>query len=210
MGWYCHDFPKAAPRPEPKPGKRGKKFGATWWGKQWVDVLSKFEHNQRMSRGRAYARADKVKNFTLKKGDITATVKGSMGNYKVNIRFEKFNDKDWDKIIQKLNEVPIVLSKLLNNEMPENIDEITGYSFISKSFESTCSCPDYANPCKHIAAVFYTLADEIDYNPMILFQLKGRDKEEVLVKLGVMETAKEKKLKKKITRAKKKGKRYLL
>ena len=182
-------FPKAAPRPKPKPGKARKKFGATWWGERWVDVLSNFEHDQRMSRGRAYARADKVKHFRLKTGSITATVEGSTGDYKVDIKFKKFSGKEWDKIIQKLTQVPIVLSGLLNNEMPRNIDKVTGYSFIPSSFESDCSCPDYANPCKHIAAVFYTLADEIDYDPMILFKLKGMEKEQILVKSGVMESA---------------------
>lgn len=191
-------FPKAAPRPAPKPGKARKKFGTTWWGEKWVEVLSEFEYDQRMSRGRAYARADKVKNFRIKKGGITATVEGSMGDYKVNVRFKKFSGKDWSKIIQKLTEVPIVLSGLLNNEMPEKIEGITGYSFVPNSFESDCSCPDYADPCKHIAAVFYTLADEIDYDPMLLFKLKGMDKEQVLVKLGVMEdTQKEEAIKEK-------------
>lgn len=187
---YWDYFPKAAPRPKAKPGKERKKFGSTWWGQKWVEVLSEFEYDQRMSRGRAYARADKVKNFRLSKGSITATVKGSLGNYKVDISFKKFKDKDWDKIIQKLNQAPIVLSGLLNNEMPTNIKEITGYSFVPGSFESECSCPDDANPCKHIAAVFYTLADEIDYDPMILFKLRGMDKEDILAKLGVIESAK--------------------
>lgn len=191
MGWYYDRFPKAAPRPKAKPGKERKKFGSTWWGEKWVEILSEFEYDQRMSRGRAYARADRVKNFNLKEGGITATVKGSMGNYKVNIKFKKFGGKDWNKIIQKLSSTPIVLSGLLNNEMPKDIEEITGYSFVPNSFESECSCPDYANPCKHIAAVFYTLADEIDYDPMILLKLKGMDKEQVLSKLGVMEATQE-------------------
>lgn len=182
---YWRDFPKAAPRPKPKPGKARRKFGETWWGAKWVEILSEFEYGQRMSRGRAYARADMVKNFKVKEGNISAAVKGSSGSYSVNITFDKFSKKKWAAIMQKLNETPIILGNLLNNEMPENISEITGCSFVPESFESECSCPDDANPCKHIASVFYTLADEIDYDPMILFKINGMDKVKLLSKMGM-------------------------
>ena len=190
---YWDFYPRAAPRPKAKLGKERKKFGTTWWGKKWIEILSKFEHDQRMSRGRAYARADMVKKFNIAKCLISANVKGSSGNYKVKINFKKFNDKEWGKIIRKMTTKPILLSKLLNNEMPEDIEKSVGHSFIPKSFNAECSCPDYANPCKHIAAVFYTLADEIDYEPMILFKLKGIDKEELFSKLGMIDETEKKK-----------------
>src|SRR3989338_5489292 len=101
--YWEYDFPKAAPRPKPKPGKAGKKFGATWWGMQWVDMLSKYEHDQRMSRGRAYARADMVKKFKVDIGRISATVKGSTGNYKVKVNFKVHSKKSWETIIEKIN-----------------------------------------------------------------------------------------------------------
>jgi len=186
MYYGYYNFPKAAPRPKPKPGKAKKKFGETWWGKKWVEILAGYEDDQRMSRGRAYARADRVKNFKISKGGISATVKGSR-DYKVSISFKKHSRKDWEKIVQKIAETPIVLSKLLNNELPEDISKITRYSFIPKSFDAECSCPDYANPCKHIAATFYTLADEIDYEPMILFKLKGMDKNELFRRLELID-----------------------
>jgi uncharacterized Zn finger protein len=184
MGWW-YNFPKAAPRPKPKPGKSGKKFGMTWWGKKWTDALSQFENDQRMSRGRAYARADRVKHFKIEKGKIKASVKGSLGTYHVNIKFDEFKDKDWNRITTKLDSDTLLVGKLLNNEMPEDLEESCGYTLIPKSFKSECSCPDYANPCKHIAAVFYTLADEIDYDPMILFKLRGMEKEKLFNMLGL-------------------------
>ncbi|MFH1637212.1 MAG: SWIM zinc finger family protein [Candidatus Woesearchaeota archaeon] len=187
MSWGYYDFPKAAPRPKPKPGKSRKKFGATWWGKKWVDVLSKFEYtSQRMSRGRAYARADMVQDFKIKEGSISATVEGSR-YYKIVITFDRYNNQEWETILQKMHEIPIILSKLLNNELPEDMDEVTGHSLIPEKFKARCSCPDYANPCKHIAAVFYTIADEIDYDPMILFKLKGMGKGRILKELGIMD-----------------------
>ncbi|MFH1439077.1 MAG: SWIM zinc finger family protein [Candidatus Woesearchaeota archaeon] len=200
-------FPKAASRPSPKHGKRGKKFGTTWWGKKWVDILSDYEYDQRMSRGRAYARADMVKNFNIGNNSINAKVKGSSGNYSVTISFDKFNKKDWENIINKLKSVPLLMSKLLNNEMPEEIVDITGYCFIPDSFEAECSCPDYANPCKHIAAVFYTVADEIDHNPMIAFKLRGMDKEELFEALELTDKKEKKTIKKEKKTIKKKKKK---
>ncbi len=188
MYYGYYDFPKAAPRPKAKPGKERKKFGETWWGQQWVEILSDFEGDQRMSRGRAYARADMVKNFKIREGSISATVKGSR-MYKITISFKKHSSKDWEKIMQKMAETPIVLSSLLNNERPESIHKITGYSFVPKSFDADCTCPNYANPCKHVAAVFYIIADEIDYDPLILFSLNGMSKNKLFKNLGIIENA---------------------
>ncbi|MBU2638131.1 MAG: SWIM zinc finger family protein [Nanoarchaeota archaeon] len=184
-------FPKAAPRPKPKPGKARKNFGETWWGKKWVESLSDFEYDQRMARGRAYARAEMVKNFKVDEGNISAAVKGSMGNYKVSINFNKFSKQKWNGIIKKLGNTPIIAGKLLNNEMPERIDEVAGCSFVPNEFKAKCSCPDYANPCKHIAAVFYTLADEIDYEPMMLFKLRGMSKESLFKEMGILDNKEE-------------------
>jgi uncharacterized Zn finger protein len=184
MGWY-YDFPKAAPRPKAALGKERKKFGETRWGKKWVEVLSKYEHDQRMSRGRAYARANKVKKLKMQSGKILAKVNGSLGNYNVEIKFKTHSNRDWQKIIDKIRCTPLLIGKLLNNEMPEELETVTGYSFIPTSFSSRCSCPDYANPCKHIAAVFYTLADEIDFNPMSLFLLRGMCAQEIFSRMDL-------------------------
>lgn len=181
--WNYYDFPKAAPRPKAAPGKERKKFGETWWGKKWVENLSAFENDQRMSRGRSYARADKVKKFSVNKGNITAKVQGSSGNYNVGITFQQHSDKDWNNIVKKVGEMPLLLGKLLNNEMPAELEEATGFSFVPSSFTSECSCPDYANPCKHIAAVFYTLADEIDHDPMHLLLIQGMGRDELFSRL---------------------------
>jgi len=186
--WDYYNFPRAAPRPKAMPGKERKKFGVTWWGKKWVDILSKYEDDQRMSRGRAYARANKIKKFKVKEGAITATVEGSSGNYQVIVKFKKYNNKEWANILQKLNKTPIILGSLLNNEMHENMDECLGCSLVPNSFNSECNCLDYANPCKHIAAVFYALADEIDFDPLLLFKIRGMGKEEILSKLGMIKS----------------------
>ena len=185
MGRYYdyYVFPRAAPRPKAVAGKERKKFGETWWGKKWVENLSKYEHDQRMSRGKAYARADKVKKFSVGEGAISAIVEGSSGNYNVHISFKEHSEKDWHNIVKKIWETPLLLGKLLNNEMPTELEEATGFTFIPSSFNSKCSCPDYANPCKHIAAVFYTIADDIDHDPMNLLLIHGMGKDELFLRL---------------------------
>ena len=103
-------------------------------------------------------------------------------------RFAKHSEKDWNNIVKKIGETPLLLGKLLNNEMPTELEEATGFSFIPSSFTSECSCPDYANPCKHIAAVFYTLADEIDHDPMHLFLIQGMGRDELFSRLEMGDT----------------------
>jgi uncharacterized Zn finger protein len=191
MGYrYWDYYPRATPNPVAKAGKARKKFGITWWGKKWVSLLDDNNFETRMARGRAYARAEMVKKFKIKENIIEAKVKGSSGYYTVSIDFNKFSEEDWKIISEKLTCLPIIMSHLLNNEMPENIDEITGYNFVPKTFSAQCSCPDFANPCKHIAAVFYTIADEIDYDPFILFELRGKSKKKVLEEMGIIEEEK--------------------
>jgi len=195
--YYWEYFPRARPRPAPKAGKAGKKFGNTWWGKKWVGALSKYEYDQRMSRGRAYARADLVSNFKITPGCISAKVQGS-SKYSITINFKKYTDKEWGALIGKMRETPILISKLLNNELPEEMEKICKHSLVPSSFDADCSCPDYANPCKHIAAVFYTIADEIDYDPMILFNIRGMHKDELICKLGLAEEDKPETIEKKV------------
>ncbi len=184
---YGYDFPRAAPRPKAAAGKARKKFGLTWWGKKWVEAVENKGDENRMSRGRAYARAEKAHGIDVKPGRISAKVKGSYGTYSVSIQIEKFSPEEWDSVIHAIRSSP-ALGILLNNEMPQNIDELAeeaiGDSLIPDGFRSRCSCPDYANPCKHIAAVYYTLADEIDRAPQILFAIRGMGPQELLASLS--------------------------
>ncbi|MEW6528623.1 MAG: SWIM zinc finger family protein [Candidatus Micrarchaeota archaeon] len=175
--WNHWDFPKAAPIPKPVPGKKGKKFGITWWGQKWIKLVESKGDEKRMARGRAYARAERVFDIRLEKGNLSAKVEGSLGDYSVDISFKTHTKKRWERIIKNINNSPEVLGVLLNNEMPLNIEEICGVSLIPESFESKCSCPDWVNPCKHIAALYYVLADEIDKAPQILFKLQGIEPE---------------------------------
>lgn len=172
---YWDYYPPAAPRPKPVAGKRNKKFGLTWWGRRWVDVVEARGDENRMSRGRAYARAEHVYNIRFDKGRITARVKGNSGTYKVTAAMKPFSEKDWTRMAARLRESD-ALGPLLNNELPEHIDSVLGTRLIDTKLRSTCSCPDWGDPCKHVAALYYVLADEIDKAPMVLFALRGVQK----------------------------------
>src|SRR3990170_1208237 len=168
------------------------KFSRTWWGERFIEALEQFTDPARLKRGRSYAKGGKVLNYKLSTGEITATVRGSVNpyfgvykepRYKVSIAITPISVKQWSKVIQEIASKASFVSKLLMNEVPDRIEEVfakTGLHLLphsSKDFKTDCSCPDWANPCKHIAGVYYLVASELDHNPFLLFELRGLSKE---------------------------------
>ena len=166
--------------------KRGS-LGDTWWSKRWVDVLESFGWSNRLERGRRYARGGQVLNFKIISGKVTAKVQGSARTpYSVSIEIKPLDDETWEKVTTEMAQKAIFAAKLLAGEMPQNIEEAfdeagtTLFPRSEKDLHTKCSCPDYANPCKHIAAVYYLLAEEFDKHPFMLFELRGKSKDEVI------------------------------
>lgn len=166
-----------------------KKYGKTWWGNVWVEALERIDyHTNRLPRGRAYAGGDRVKHVEITpKGNITAKVKGTrIRPYSIEIGLRKFNDQEIQIIQELIEGNPLVASQLSMGKLPENLLELLaqkGVRLLPDSWEqiaAQCSCPDWANPCKHLAAVYYILANEIDKDPYILFKLRGVNKEALL------------------------------
>ncbi|MBM7073940.1 SWIM zinc finger family protein [Shewanella sp. 202IG2-18] len=158
----------------------------TWWGLAFIDSLTNFIDSGRLQRGRAYRTDHRILAFEINKNKIKATIRGNVNpyfgvtkepKYKVTLSLKSIDKKRWTDIINQICQNPSWISKLMLNEIPANIEQVfTGDSFLPTSFNDVtadCSCPDYANPCKHIAGVYYRLADILDYDPMLLFQLKG-------------------------------------
>ena len=175
--------------------KRGS-IGDTWWSKRWVKVLESFGWSNRLERGRRYARSGQVIDFKLAPGMVTARVQGSMSKpYSVKIEMKPLADESWNKVLEEMSHKAIFAAKLLAGEMPQNIEEAfdaTGMSLFpesSKGIKTDCSCPDSANPCKHIAAVYYILAEEFDRDPFMLFKLRGRTNDEITASLRKKRTA---------------------
>lgn len=172
--------------------KRGS-FASKWWAKRWIAILESFDINSRLSRGRTYARNGQVFDLVIKKGLAQAKVQGSQRKpYVVTIKISTILDTKWGEIIQVLASKASYSAKLLTGEMPEIIEtlfEDVGASlFPSKKsdLETNCSCPDWSNPCKHVAAVYYLLAEEFDRNPFLIFKLRGMEQSELMDKLGKM------------------------
>lgn len=175
------------------------KFSRTWWGDRFIQALEQFTDEGRLQRGRSYARGGKVLNFEVEKNQIHAHVQGSINPYfgvytvplyYISIEITPIAKNRWSEVIQKLSSKASIVSRLLLNEVPENIEDTfasLGLHLLphsSKDFKTKCSCPDYANPCKHIAGVYYLVASQLDENPFLLFELRGLSKTELQAKLA--------------------------
>lgn len=166
--------------------KRGE-FAQRWWGKRWISALETFHDSARLGRGRTYARKGQVLSIEIKKGIVQATVQGSRSKpYYVTIEVDALSPASWRQVIEILSTQAVYAAKLMAGEMPNDIEKIFEESKISllpkahNELETDCSCPDWSNPCKHVAAVYYLLAEEFDRDPFLIFKLRGMDREEFL------------------------------
>jgi uncharacterized Zn finger protein len=166
--------------------ERGE-IGSTWWSKRWIKTLESFSMGTRLTRGRSYARQGQVISIDIEPGIVKAKVQGSMPKpYNVKIRLKPLSDSNWEKISDAMASQAFFAAKLLAGEMPTNIEEAFHAVHLSlfptalSDLETDCSCPDWANPCKHIAAVYYLLAERFDEDPFLIFKLRGRTKEQII------------------------------
>lgn len=161
-----------------------------WWVQQWLDLLDKYRFKKRLERGRNYASQGNVLSIDFKGDKIVARVQGTEAEpYQQSLWLDTFTDEDWDCIIESLSTQAIFSAKLMSGEMPANIEDVFSanglrlFPFSLSEIHSRCSCPDKANPCKHIIAVYHLLGDRFAEDPFILFQLRGRTKEETIATL---------------------------
>jgi uncharacterized Zn finger protein len=169
--------------------KRGK-FVKNWWADRWIAALRPLMDSGRLSRGRSYARRGQVIDIDVAPGQVASRVQGSRRTpYKVSIQLKPLRDRQWDKVLDALAEQAIFAAQLLNDEMPADIEEVFEavqvplFPASRGDLKTDCSCPDWANPCKHIAAVYYLLGERFDQDPFLLFELRGRSQEEIAVAL---------------------------
>ncbi len=167
-------------------------FGKTWWGEQWLYSLSNIDYEDRLPRGKSYANKGSVTKIDIKENRISAKVVGSRPKpYNVDIILPPFFDPELSNFIVQLSRKPTIISKLLNRELdPEvlTIAENLGLKVFPKQwtdFKMQCSCPDWAVPCKHLAAVVYKVSAEIDNNPFLVFELHNVNLIAELNKLGI-------------------------
>lgn len=167
------------------------RFGLTWWGQRWIGALEALGalYANRLPRGRTYARKGSVTDLRVTAGEVTARVHGRRAQpYRVRLRLPVFDDAAWEAVTTALAGQLRHAAALLDGQMPEDVDEVLagcGVSLFPRpgELDTTCSCPDYANPCKHVAAVHYTLAETFDADPFLLPALRGRDRAALLAGL---------------------------
>jgi uncharacterized Zn finger protein len=168
-----------------------RRFGATWWGRAWIDALeqrARLDPN-RLPRGRTYARHGHAGDLSIEPGLVSAQVQGRQPcPYRVRVRVRPFNDAEWDALLTAIASRAAHAAALLDGELPpETLDDAAraGVDLLPGPGElgPSCTCPDWADPCKHAAAVCYLVADVLDADPFALLHLRGRPREAVLAAL---------------------------
>jgi uncharacterized Zn finger protein len=201
-GWDDWGYGEYKPRIDAKGGikaqsKRGQ-FGTSWWAKRWIAVLESFDIGARLGRGRSYARKGQVLSIDITTGVVKAKVQGSSSRpYSITIKVKLLPESDWKKLVTALSSQAVFAAKLLAGEMPQEIEQAfkeVGLSLFPeklRDLETSCSCPDWSNPCKHIAAVYYLLGEEFDRDPFLIFTLRGMSREELLASISYKSQSKE-------------------
>ena len=161
-----------------------------WWVERWLELLDSYRFKKRLERARSYAREGHVLSIEFENSQVLATVQGSeVEPYQVSLKLDPFNDEDWHYVVTTLAEKAIYSAQLLAGQMPESIEKVfiknglNLFPFNLADIRSHCSCPDKANPCKHIGAIYYQLADRFSEDPFVIFQLRGRTKSQILAEL---------------------------
>ncbi len=169
--------------------KRGA-FAKNWWAQRWIAALERLVDSGRLARGRSYARKGQVLSIDETKDGIAARVQGSVRTpYKIGIRINHLTEAEWDRVIDALAEQAIFTAQLLAGEMPQDIEQAFEKAKVSlfpsnrRDLQTDCSCPDPANPCKHIAATHYILGERFDEDPFLIFRLRGRTQGQVMQEL---------------------------
>jgi uncharacterized Zn finger protein len=169
---------------------RGGDVASSWWARRWMATLDGFGWTGRLSRGRTYTRNRRVVDVEVSPGLVRARVQGSRPSpYRIEMTVEPFADAVWDRVVGALARQAIYTAKLLGGELPAEVVQLCDLAeaplFPSHPDEITmkCSCPDWAVPCKHVAAVHYAFAAELDRDPFLLFRLRGRTREELTAAL---------------------------
>lgn len=165
-------------------------IGRSWWSQRFIEVLESFDLRGRLARGRSYARQGQVLALEIAAGEVTATVQGSRPQpYQVRIVLSPLPETAWAAVEQALAEQALYSARLLAGQMPADLEEVFAargaplFPQRRTELRMSCSCPDPAVPCKHLAAAFYLLAEAFDDDPFRILHWRGRPREALLARL---------------------------
>lgn len=191
-GW----FPPSAPLPVEggiRARSRRGPIGESWWSRRFLALLESFGMGGRFDRGRTYARKGQVVSLEVEPGTVTALVQGSRARpYRVRIGLPRLSEADWRRAEDAMVSRAAFLAKLLAGDMPEDIEEAFAacsldlFPAVRDDLATNCSCPDWANPCKHVAAVYLLLAEAFDDDPFLILRWRGRSRDELLGNLRAL------------------------
>jgi uncharacterized Zn finger protein len=190
MSWNGNNSFPSKPR-KARGGIRARsengEFARNWWAQRWIEAMERLVRKPRLQRGQRYARMGQVLSMEEVRHGINARVQGSRAKpYKVTIEVAPLSDRQWEKVLDVLSGQAIFAAQLLAGEMPAQIEGAFASAGVSLfphragDLKTACSCPDWANPCKHVAAVHYILGDRFDEDPFLLFRLRGRTQEQIM------------------------------
>lgn len=154
----------------------------SWWGEQFKKALCSFIDNSRLQRGSAYRSDTRIVEYNQKGNKVVAKIKGNKNPYfgvhtvpyyKTEITFTPLQNAA--QMLEDMEHDPLVLAKLASKELPASIAQILPRS--KQDIQTKCSCPDYENPCKHLAGLYLRLAEKMDYDPFLLLTLRGISQE---------------------------------
>ncbi|MBO6177784.1 MAG: hypothetical protein J6O04_01250 [Selenomonadaceae bacterium] len=164
------------------PHPHTRKICLTWWGEAWCKNLESYaDYESRLGRGRRYFRAKAVVDLKIRGNVVKAKVQGTEQRpYQITITFETPKNKDIQAITEKLSNRITNIDDLIKGNFPEDLKELftqkkPGLFPSPNEIHFDCNCYDWADMCKHVAAVMYAIGVKIDDDPSCLFELRGVD-----------------------------------
>jgi uncharacterized Zn finger protein len=195
-------FWRAAPPARPRPVSGGIQINSTrgavartWWSARFLAVVEAAGVGGRLARGRTYARRGQTVSLRVDAGAATAQVQGSAARpYRVRIGVPTLGKAQWNAVLDALAADASLTAALLAGELPREVEDTFAAQGLALfpagrgDLTMDCTCPDVTVPCKHLAAVFYLLAERFDADPFDVLALRGRDRETLLDELRARRT----------------------
>ena len=163
----------------------------TWWARRWLEVLERMGLGARLGRGKHYAVSGQVTGMRFEGPHVEAQVVGTRPDpYRVTVDFRVPEGAAREAIVSRIKGEPMLAARLIADDMPTEVEQAfrdCGLDFFPGGklapgvydMTTACSCPDYANPCKHVSAVLLILGEEISRRPMTLLELRGIGEEDL-------------------------------
>jgi uncharacterized Zn finger protein len=165
-------------------------IGESWWSRRFLSAVESILSGGRLTRGRTYARQGQVIDLGIGAGLVVAQVQGSRRTpYGVQISMPAASDARWEAIVDALAAQAGYAARLLAGELPHEIEDVFAGAGVAlfpergSHLTTSCTCPDWASPCKHAAAVCYLMAEAFDDDPFLLLAFRGREREALLDEL---------------------------